>query len=139
MNSASPDQDFFAAATDPAAANIQVDPTVAADPTLVQSSSSTSAGGDVAAAIANLSGGTADQDYSGLVATIGSRAQAANSNATTQQALGTAVNNQRQSVEGVDLSQEETNVIQEQQAYEASAQIMNAFNTMINTLIQQVG
>ena len=65
--------------------------------------------------------------------------QAATANATTQQGLATAINNQRQSVEGVDLPQEEAAVIQEQQAYQASAQVMNAFNTMINSLLSQVG
>lgn len=94
---------------------------------------------DVAAAIANLSGGSADQAYGGFVSQVGSNAQSADSTATTQQALTTAVSNQRQSVEGVDLSQEETNVIQEQQAYQASASVMNAFNTMIGTLLGMVG
>jgi flagellar hook-associated protein 1 FlgK len=94
---------------------------------------------DVAAAIASLSGGPADQAYDGFVSQVGSDAQSADSTATTQQALTTAVSNQRQSVEGVDLSQEETNVIQEQQAYQASASVMNAFNTMIGSLLGMVG
>ncbi len=94
---------------------------------------------DVAAAIAGLSGGDTDQAYEAFVSQVGSDAQSAEGTASTQQALATAVSNQRQSVEGVDLSQEETDVIQEQQAYQASAQVMNAFNTMIGTLLQQVG
>ncbi len=140
VNSLSPSQPFFTYdQSDDAAATLAVDPTVVSDPSQVQSSSTDGAAGDVAASISNLSGGEADQDYAGLVAMIGSGAQSADSNATMQQALSTAISNQRQSVEGVDLSQEETNVIQEQQAYQASAQVMNVFNTMINTLIEQVG
>ncbi len=125
------------------AASLTVNPALTATPSdagLVQVTDTGTAGdNDVALAIAGLSGGAGDQSYQQFVVQIGSDAQAANNNATTQSALSTAVGNQRQSVEGVDLSQEETNVIQEQQAYQASAQIMNAFNTMIGTLISTVG
>ncbi len=94
---------------------------------------------DVALAIAGLASGAGDQSYQQFVSTIGTDAQAAGDNATTQSALATAVSNQRQSTEGVDLSQEETNIIEEQQAYQASAQIMNVFNTMISSLLADVG
>ena len=94
---------------------------------------------DLALAVANLSGGAADQSYDAFVSQIGSDAQAATTATTSQQALVTAVSNQRQSVEGVDLNQEETSIVQEQQAYQACAQIMNVFQTMIGTLLQDVG
>ena len=90
---------------------------------------------DIALAIAQLSGGPADQNYDALVTTIGGDAQAAQTNATTQTALATAINDQRSAVEGVNLPQEEAAVIQEQQAYQASASVMNAFNTMIGSLL----
>jgi flagellar hook-associated protein 1 FlgK len=125
------------------AASLTVNPALTGTPAnagLVQvTDTSTTGDADIALAIAGLSGGAGDQSYRQFVSAIGSDAQAADNNATTQSALATAVSNQRQSVVGVDLSQEETNVIQEQQAYQACAQIMNTFNTMISTLITQVG
>jgi flagellar hook-associated protein 1 len=128
---------FFTGTT---AATIAVTPSVVANPATIQTTDTGNAGdNDVALAIANLSGGTADQSYAQFVTQLGSAAQAATSNANTQQALATSINNQRQSVSGVDLSQEETNIIQEQQAYQASAQVMNAFNEMISSLLASVG
>ncbi len=119
---------------------LAVNPALVMNPASVQTTDTTNVGdNDVALAIAGLSGGTADQAYDAFVSGIGSDTQAAGTNATTQQSLATAINNQRQSVEGVSLPQEEADVIQEQQAYQASAQIMNAFNTMINSLLTQVG
>ena len=100
---------------------------------------SNSGDSDLATAIADNSGGAADQAYGAFVAQVGSDAQTANTQASTQQSLATAIGNQRQSVEGVDLNQEETNVVQEQQAYQACAQVMNTFQTMISSLISAVG
>lgn len=77
--------------------------------------------------------------YAGFVQSIGSVAQAANQNDQTQAALQTQLTNQRTSAEGVDLSQEMTNLIEEQQAYEASAKVMNTFGTMMDSLMTIVG
>ena len=70
---------------------------------------------------------------------MGSLAQGAQNQSTTQSALQTQITNQRTSVEGVDLSQEMANLINEQQAYQASAKVMNAFSTMMNSLMTVVG
>jgi flagellar hook-associated protein 1 FlgK len=106
----------------------------------VQTTDGTNTGdSDLATAIAGLSGGAPDQAYGAFVAQVGSDTQTANTQASTQQALATAIGNQRQGVEGVDLNQEEATIIQEQQAYQACAQVMNTFNTMISSLIQAVG
>jgi flagellar hook-associated protein 1 FlgK len=96
-------------------------------------------GNDVATAEADLSGGLADQSYGQFVSAIGAGVQTAQNTSTTQSALQTAVFNQQQSFEGVDLSQETANMEMEQQAYQASAQVMNAFNTMMNSLMSAVG
>ena len=55
------------------------------------------------------------------------------------QSLLSAISNQRQSVSGVSLDEEMTNLITYQQAYQASARVMNAINETLNTLINQVG
>jgi flagellar hook-associated protein 1 FlgK len=112
---------------------------VSANASSIQASSSSTSGADLAQAIGNLSGGTADQSYAAFVAQVGDSVQAANSTQATQQAVLTAVSNQRQSVSGVSLDEEMTNLIQFQQAYQASARVMNAINSTLDTLINSVG
>jgi len=73
------------------------------------------------------------------VQSVGSLAQGANNDDTTQSALQTQITNQRQSVEGVDLSNEMANLISEQQSYQASAKVMNAFSTVMDSLMSVVG
>ncbi|MGC9221941.1 MAG: flagellar hook-associated protein FlgK [Solirubrobacteraceae bacterium] len=93
---------------------------------------------DVALDESDNSGGAADAAYAGFVQQVGSLVQGANDTQSTTSALQTQVTNQQQSVEGVDLSQEMANLISEQQAYQASAQVMNAFSTVMNSLISTV-
>ena len=87
----------------------------------------------------SLANGPADQAYSAFVAQIGNGVAAAQSTQATQQSVLTAVSNQRQSVSGVSLDEEMTNLIQYQQAYQASARVMNAINSTLDTLINSVG
>jgi flagellar hook-associated protein 1 len=94
---------------------------------------------DIALDEANNAGGAADSSYQAFVQQVGDLAQGANSNETTQSALGVQITNQRQSVEGVDLSQEMANLVQQQQAYQASAKVMNAFSTVMDSLMSVVG
>jgi flagellar hook-associated protein 1 FlgK len=119
------------------ASTLAVNPALAAGPGSLQASTPGNSG-DVALAEANLSGGAADQSYDSLVTGIGSGAQSAQHAATAAQALLTSTQNQKQSVEGVDLSVEMTNLVQEQQAYQASARVMNVFDQMMNTLLTTV-
>jgi flagellar hook-associated protein 1 len=111
--------------------------TIAVNPSL--SSSSTAYTAAEAGAVANLSGGSADQAYNALVTQIGGDVQSAQSAQSTSQSLLTAIGNQRQSVNGVSLDEEMTNLITYQQAYQASARVMNAIDATLNTLINQVG
>jgi flagellar hook-associated protein 1 FlgK len=94
---------------------------------------------DVALDEANNSGGSADLNFESFVQSVGSLAQGANNEDTTQSALQTQITNQRQSVEGVDLSNEMANLISEQQSYQASAKVMNAFSTVMDSLMSVVG
>jgi flagellar hook-associated protein 1 FlgK len=113
---------------------------VAVTPSQIQTSSTNTAGGnDVAQGIAALQGGTTDQAYDALVAQLGDNVQNAQSGQTTSQAIVTAMANQRQSVSGVSLDEEMTNLITYQRGYQAAAQTLNALNTVLQTLIQQVG
>jgi flagellar hook-associated protein 1 FlgK len=132
VNSLQPSSPFF---TGTSASTIAVSATTGS----VQTSSSSTSGADLAQAIGNLANGPADQAYSAFVAQVGSGVQAAQSTQATQQSVLTAVSNQRQSVSGVSLDEEMTNLIQYQQAYQASARVMNAINSTLNTLINSVG
>jgi flagellar hook-associated protein 1 FlgK len=92
-----------------------------------------------AGAVSKLTGGAADQAYNAFVTQIGSDVQAANSARQTSQSLLSEISNQRQSISGVSLDEEMTNLIQYQQAYQASARVMNAIDEALRTLIQTVG
>lgn len=113
---------------------------VAVTPGEVQTSSEgATSGNNVALAIAELRGGVADQHYAALVAQVGTGVQNATTNQTNSQAVLAAVSNQRQSVSGVSLDEEMTNLITFQRGYQASAQALNVMNEMLNTLINQSG
>ena len=71
-------------------------------------------------------------DFSG---DIGSRASAAKSRADTASAVLEEANNRRQSKEGVNLDEELVNMTTFQQAYNASARLIQAANDMYDTLI----
>jgi flagellar hook-associated protein 1 FlgK len=113
---------------------------VAVSPGNVETSSTGAAGAnDVAQAIAALQGGTADTAYTALVSKVGSSVQAAQSAQSNSQAITTAFSNQRESVSGVSLDQEMTNLITFQRGYQASAQSLNTIDQVLNTLISEVG
>jgi len=113
---------------------------VAVTPANVQTSSTGAAGAnDVALAIAGLSGGTADQAYNSFVGGIGSDVQASQSTQQNSHALLSAIDNQRQSVSGVSLDEEMTNLITFQRAYQASARMMTTIDQTLDTLINHTG
>ncbi|HEV3072175.1 MAG TPA: flagellar hook-associated protein FlgK [Solirubrobacteraceae bacterium] len=113
---------------------------VAVTPTAVQTSSTAAPGGnDVAQAIAALRGGAADRRYAGLIAQVGSDVQTALDNQSTSQAVVSAIGNQRQSVSGVSLDEEMTNLISFQRGYQASARTLTVMDQMLETLIEHTG
>lgn len=113
---------------------------VAVKPSQVQTSSTKTAGGnDVALAIAGLRGGAADQGYSALVEQVGSSVQGAQNEQTNLQTVLTTIGNQRQSVSGVSLDEEMTNLISFQRGYQASARTLTAMDAMLETLIEHTG
>src|ERR1035441_1362777 len=106
----------------------------------VQSSSGGGAGGnDVALAPAGLRGGSADSSYSALVERVGSTVRTAQTEQTNLQTIVTTVNNQRQSVSGVSLDEEMTNLISFQRGYQASARTLTAMDSMLELLIEHTG
>jgi flagellar hook-associated protein 1 FlgK len=113
---------------------------VAVNASEVQTSSTGAVGGnDVAQALAGLRGGTADQAYSGLVGLVGSNVRGAQNEQANLQTTLTALGNQRQSVSGVSLDEEMTNLISFQRGYQASARTLTAMDEMLETLIEHTG
>jgi flagellar hook-associated protein 1 len=112
------------------------------DPSLIAASSDGTAGSDGNAqamyALASqsiISGQTPTDYYSGIVSSVGN----ATANATAEQSASNQVleqlNDQRASVSGVSLDQEAANLIQYQQAYAASAQVVTAINDMMYDVV----
>jgi flagellar hook-associated protein 1 len=101
----------------------------------------TGAPGDnsIARAVGALRNGAIDQGYNGLVRTIASDANEANRQLTTQQTITTTLSERRQSVSGVSLDEEMTNMIRFQRGYQASSRAMSTMDEMLDTLINRTG
>ncbi len=113
---------------------------VAVTASQVQTSSTGAEGGnDVAQSIAALRGGSAEQSYAALVEQVGSDVRGAQDEQANMQTTLTAINNQRQSVSGVSLDEEMTNLISYQRGYQASARTLTAMSEMLETLIEHTG
>ena len=94
---------------------------------------------DIASAIAALRGGTTDQRYSTFVTRIGSMVQDSQRQQSSAQALVDSVDQRRQSISGVSLDEEMTNLIKFQRGYQASARAMSTMDEMIDSLINRTG
>ena len=81
----------------------------------------------------------ATNDLANFVSQVGNTVGQANDSASTTSSLLTNISNERQSVSGVSLDQEMTNLITYQQGYQASARVMNTMQSVIQTLISSVG
>jgi flagellar hook-associated protein 1 FlgK len=128
------------------AATIAVNPLVLSSPDLIAASANGDPGdGANALALGNLQttpligGATIDTAYSQLVTQIGSDAQQAQSNLDNANSLVQSLTNRRESVSGVSLDEEMTNLLQFQRGYQACARVMSAMDSMIDTLVNHTG
>ena len=94
-----------------------------------------SGSGDMAQSIAALRGGAPDTAFSGFVGQLGNAVASAMSSAATASSVLSAIDNQRQSVSGVSMDEEMTNLITYQRGYQASAKMMSTINACMDTLI----
>jgi flagellar hook-associated protein 1 FlgK len=122
------------------ASTFAVDPTLAANPSLVKANSTSTQGdNDIALAVAALRNGAADKTYSNFVLTIGADVkQAIRTNDAAQAVLGT-ISDKRDSVSGVSLDEEVTNMLRFQRGYQASARVMSTLDEMLDKLINGTG
>jgi flagellar hook-associated protein 1 FlgK len=73
--------------------------------------------------------------YANIASTIGGQESTASANQSTQQDLLTQAQNMRAQISGISLNQEATQLIQLQQAYEASARTVTTINNMLTALM----
>lgn len=83
--------------------------------------------------------GTFDFYYAAMIGDLGVSAQSANKNRDNVQVLVDSVENNRQSVSGVLLDEEMTNLIMFQHAYNASARMINVIDEMLDKVINGMG
>jgi len=127
------------------AATIGVNPALQNDPSQVQAAGVANAAGDntVALQLAQLGqqsqAALNNQTFSGAyaldVADFGNALSNANDQVNNYNSVNTMLLNHRDSVSGVSLEEETTNLITFQKAYEASAKIISTVNEMLSTVI----
>jgi flagellar hook-associated protein 1 FlgK len=93
----------------------------------------------IALGISRLQGGAADQTYKQLVTRMGNEVAAIKRGEANAQVLTDNVKDRRDSVSGVSLDEEMTNIIRFQRAYQASARAMSTTDEMLDTLINRAG
>jgi flagellar hook-associated protein 1 FlgK len=137
---------FFAAGGTTAA-------TIALDPTLTSSTLKAGASGNagdntIALAVAALSNkafstgngdsidGTMTQFYANTVSAFGQTISDLNNQVENQTAVQTLVTSQQQSVSGVNIDEETTNLMMYQKAFQASSQFINVIDGLLSNLVQ---
>jgi len=83
----------------------------------------------------NLGGATISSYYKGLVSTIGSMSKAASDSLTFDDNLLSELNNRRESLSGVSLDEEATNLIKFQRSFEAGAKMIQVTDELLQTLL----
>ncbi|MCS7255168.1 MAG: flagellar basal body rod C-terminal domain-containing protein, partial [Thermomicrobium sp.] len=129
--------------------DLEVDPTIVADPQLIAAADAANEPGNnaIARAIAELrsklvlNGNTAtiNDFYNTLVAEVGGASQTAQVTRDNQQALVDAIDRQRKEIMSVSLDEEMANLIKYQQAYGAAARAITAVDEMLDRIINGMG
>jgi len=124
------------------AATIAANPNLLADPSLVAASNAANqpGNGQNAFAIAALRGGAAvDGAYTSLVVDIGSDSASAQRSATNAGVLADALQGRRESLSGVSLDEEMTNMLRFQRGYQAAARALSAMDELVDVLVNRTG
>ena len=124
---------------------LEVNPTVVADPSLIAASGTSTPAAAVnnganAQLIAGLgtSPAGADAIYRTLVQSIGTDAQSANSQVAAATAVATQAQAALQAVSGVDVTEQMTQLLSDQQNFEASAKLISIISTTVQSLEQAI-
>jgi flagellar hook-associated protein 1 FlgK len=84
-------------------------------------------------------GAAMSDGYASLISQIGIRSQSANYSATVSSNIASTAEKDRTSVSGVNMDEEAAKLLQYQQAYQASAKMIQVAQTIFDTLIQTLG
>lgn len=84
-------------------------------------------------------GAAMSDGYAGMISQIGIRAQSANYAATVSTNIATTAEKDRTGLAGVNLDEEAAKLIQYQQAYQASAKMIQMAQSIFSTLLQTLG
>ncbi|WP_053960261.1 flagellar hook-associated protein FlgK [Sulfobacillus thermosulfidooxidans] len=149
LNSNQKGSDFFVVPASGiiTASNIQVNPQLTIQGIAAASNPNAPNDGSNAEAMANLvydtqsslGNYTFSQYYTNLVGQVGNDGQHAETQYNSANATLQALRNARQSATGVDLNQSSAHLIQEQQSYQAAAQLVSVEQTIMTSLLQAVG
>lgn len=82
---------------------------------------------------------TLGQNFGSFITQVGLDTQTANSGVTSQTSLANNLNQQRQSISGINIDEETQNLIQYQNAYAAAARTINVLNQNLQTIINNLG
>jgi flagellar hook-associated protein 1 len=134
--------DFF---TGTGASDIGVNSALASDPGAFQASATAGAAGDntVALNLANLANTsisglnneTFSQNWAQTVGTLGNTISSVNDQLNNSSSVQQMLSSQRDSVSGVNIDEEMTNLMQYQKSYEASAELVSTLNEMLQTVV----
>jgi flagellar hook-associated protein 1 FlgK len=86
--------------------------------------------------VAMFDGAAMSDGYASLISQIGIRAQSANYSATVSSNIATTAEKDRTGIAGVNLDEEAAKLIQYQQAYQASAKMIQVAQSIFDTLIR---
>jgi flagellar hook-associated protein 1 len=120
--------------------SIAVNPAAQAAPQLLAGGPGAASDENAAArAVEALRGGAADQAYRAFVARMGTEVADADRKTANAQVLVDSVEDRRQSVAGVSLDEEMSNLVRFQRAYQASSRAMSTMDEMLDVLINRTG
>ena len=79
-----------------------------------------------------------DTTYRQMIVSLGVQASTASTDVTTQSAISTQVDASRESVSGVNIDEEMTNMLQYQHGYSAAGKLVSVINSMLDDLMNMV-
>jgi len=128
------------------ASNFELNDEIVNDPTLIVASSRPDEPGnnEIAMAIHDLqyrdiiSGSTVSDYYNALISRIGMKSQEVEFLRSSQEKVVTGLQNTLDSISGVSLDEEMTNLMEYQHAYEAAAKMVKTVDELIQTVLSLV-
>jgi flagellar hook-associated protein 1 FlgK len=124
----------------PEGATIAVAAPIQASPSTITSGSGAPGSNDLALAVSQLRGSASiDGVYKAFVAKVGGDLNEAQRMQANAQVLTDSVEDRRQSVAGVSMDEEMSNLVRFQRSYQASARAMSTMDEMLDVLINRTG